>query len=94
MEKEKIDAVKNWPESKSIRDIQVFFGFANLYCHFIQGFSRIAALLTSILMMSLTPTTQKSINLVDEFGRGDCGKNKAKRASASSKRPTRAHYLS
>ena len=33
----------------SIRDIQVFIGFANFYQHFIQGFSKIAALLTSIL---------------------------------------------
>ena len=35
MEEEKIDAVKNWPEPKSIHDIQVFLGFANFYCHFI-----------------------------------------------------------
>ncbi len=28
MEEEKIEAVKNWPESQSVRDIQVFLGFA------------------------------------------------------------------
>ena len=35
MEEERIDAVKNWPEPKSIRDIQVFLDFANFYCRFI-----------------------------------------------------------
>ena len=95
MEEERIDAVKNWPEPKSVHDIQVFLGFANFYCRFIQGFSRIAAPLTSMLRMSPTPTsaTQKSMNLVDEFGGGNCGENEA-RAPASTKGPTRADYLS
>ena len=35
MEEERIDAVKTWPEPKSIRDIQVFLGFANFYRRFI-----------------------------------------------------------
>ena len=48
MEDERIEAVKNWPEPKSVRDIQVFIGFANFYRRFIRGFSRIAAPLTSI----------------------------------------------
>lgn len=38
-----IEAVRSWPEPKSVRDIQVFIGFANLYRRFIQGFSKIAA---------------------------------------------------
>ena len=49
MEEEKIEAVKAWPEPKSIRDIQVFLGFANFYQRFIQGFSKIAAPFTSML---------------------------------------------
>ena len=49
MEDEQIEVVKNWPESTSVRDIQVFIGFANFYRRFIQGFSKIAALLTSML---------------------------------------------
>ena len=49
MEDERIEAVKNWPEPKSVRDIQVFIGFANFYRRFIRGFSRIAAPLTSML---------------------------------------------
>ena len=31
MEDEKIEAVRNWLEPKSVRDIQVFIGFANFY---------------------------------------------------------------
>ena len=46
---EQIKVVKKWPESKSIRDIQVFLGFANFYQQLIQGFSMITALLTSML---------------------------------------------
>ena len=49
IEDERIEAVRNWPEPKSVRDIQVFIGFANFYRRFIRGFSRIAAPLTSML---------------------------------------------
>ena len=31
MEDERIEAVRNWPEPKSVKDIQVFFGLANFY---------------------------------------------------------------
>ena len=94
MEEKKINAVKNWPEPKSIRDIQVFLGFANFYHYFILGFSRIAAPLTSMLKMSRTSTLQKSMNLVDEFGGDDHGENEARKAFASIKGPTKADYLS
>ena len=50
--------VKSWPEPKSVRDIQVFIGFANFYWRFIQGFSKIAALLTSMLKISLVASTK------------------------------------
>ena len=49
MEDERIEAVRNWPEPKSVRDIQVFIGFANFYRRFIRGFNKIAAPLTSML---------------------------------------------
>ena len=52
IEDKKIEAVKQWPEPQSVRDIQVFLGFANFYRRFIQGFSRIAAPLTSMLKTS------------------------------------------
>ena len=95
MEEERIDVVKNWLESKSVYDIQVYLGFANFYRRFLQGFSRIAAPLTSMLRMSPRPTssTQKSMNLVDEFGGSDCAENET-RTSASTKEPTGADYPS
>ncbi len=49
MEEEKIEAVRDWPESQSVQDIQVFFGFVNFYRRFIWNFSKIAVLLTSML---------------------------------------------
>ena len=94
MEEKRIHVIKNWPELKSICDIQVFLGFANFYHYFIQNFSRIAALFTSMLRMSPTPisATQKSMNLVDQFS--DRGENKARRTSALMKGPTGADYPS
>lgn len=47
-----IEAVRSWAEPKSVRDIQDFIGFANFYRRFIQGFSKIAAPLTSVLKTS------------------------------------------
>lgn len=41
--------VQNWPKPKFICNIQVFISFANFYRRFIQGFSKIAGLFTSIL---------------------------------------------
>ena len=49
MEDERIKAVKQWPKPNSVKDIQVFLRFANFYWQFIQSFSYIAALFTSIL---------------------------------------------
>ena len=94
MEERRINVVKNWPKSKSICDIQVFLNFANFYCHFIQGFGRIAPPLT--LMLKISPTqisaTQKLMDLVNEFG--DCGENKRRKTSALMKGPTKGDYLS
>ncbi len=49
IEEEQIKAVRDGPEPQSIRDIQVFLRFTNFYWRFIQGFSRLAAPLTSML---------------------------------------------
>ena len=66
MEDERIEAVKNWLEPTSVRDIQAFIGFANFYRRFIQGFSRIAAPLTSLLK-----TTWSSDELAPKAFRAD-----------------------
>ena len=59
MEAERIEVVRKWPEPKSVRDIQVFLGFANFYWRFIQGFSKIAAPLTSMLKTTGSPDVSK-----------------------------------
>lgn len=46
IEDERIKLVKNWPESNSVQDIQVFINFANFYSQFVPSFNKIAALLT------------------------------------------------
>ena len=57
MEEERIEAVKTWYESKSIKDIQVFLGFANFYRRFIQKFSKIASPLTLMLKTTTSSLT-------------------------------------
>ena len=90
MEEERIDAVKAWPELKSIRDIQVFIGFANFYRRFIQGFSKIAASLTSMLKTSpqqagVLPATAVDDSEVIE----NSGENKGKLAKSDFTKPVR-----
>ena len=43
-----IEAVKNWPRPLTPTDIQSFLGLSNYYRRFVEGFSTIAALLTSL----------------------------------------------
>ncbi len=53
MEEDRIQSVRDWPELKSVRDIQVFVGFANFYRRFIRGFSKIAAPLTELTKVNV-----------------------------------------
>ena len=66
MEAKRFEVVKEWPESKSVQDIQVFLGFANFYWRFIQDFSRIAAPLTSMLKTAAPPES----SILEEVGDG------------------------
>ena len=61
IQEERIEAAKTWLERQSVRDIQVFIGFANFYRRFIQRFSMIAAPLTSMLKTSPEATRSKSM---------------------------------
>lgn len=36
---DRIQTVRGWPEPRSVKDIQVFLGFANFYRRFIEGYS-------------------------------------------------------
>jgi hypothetical protein len=48
MEKEKVEAVRNWTTPTMIKDVEKFLGFANFYRHFIKNFSMIAAPLNAL----------------------------------------------
>ena len=54
IEAKQIEVLKKWPELKSVQDIQVFLGFTNFDQQFIQGFSQIAAPLTSMLKITMS----------------------------------------
>ena len=90
IEEERINAVKAWPEPKSIRDIQVFIGFANFFRRFIQGFSKIAALLTSMLKTSPQPAdTLIATGVDDSKVVGSSGRNKGKSTKSDFIKPVR-----
>ena len=90
MEEERIDAIKAWPEPKSIRDIQVFIGFANFYRRFIQGFSKIAAPLTSMLKTSPQPAGALPATAIDDSEVvGNSGGNEGKSAKSDFTKPVR-----
>ena len=44
----KVKTIQEWPESKKIKDIQSFLGFANFYRHFIFNYSDIVIPLTRL----------------------------------------------
>ena len=74
IEAKRIEVVKDWPEPKSVRNIQVFLCFANFYWQFIQGFSRIAAPFTSMLKTTGSPdkpTSSKTDASRPASGRND-----------------------
>ena len=48
MDPSKVDTIVNWPSFINIKDVQSFLGFANFYCRFIYGYSRLATPLTNL----------------------------------------------
>ena len=99
MEDKRIETVRNWPEPKSVRDIWVFLGFANFYQCFIQGFSKIAGPLTS--MLKTTRSAKNLSSLMAEHaevgsisGGGDREDETVERSPLTSKNLNRAsNYL-
>ena len=85
MENERIEVVRNWPEPKSVRDIQVFIGFANFYRRFIRGISKIAAPLTSMLKTTGSSDSALSLRADDNEIVGGGGKAEDQNLSKSKK---------
>ena len=77
MKEKRIDVIKAKPKLKSVQDIQVFIAFANFYQRFIEGFSKIAALFTSLLKVcpllasALLATDVDNNKVVDSSGKND-----------------------
>jgi len=44
----KVEEIRAWSTPKKVVDVQSFMGFANFYCRFIKGFSKIAKPLTDL----------------------------------------------
>ena len=71
IEDEKIEAVRNWPEPKSVQNIQVFIGFANFYWRFIRDLSRITVPLTLMLKTTGSSDSTHRDNDNEVVGGGD-----------------------
>ena len=48
MSPKKVQAVKEWPVPKKVKQVQEFLGFANFYRRFIDNFADIARPLTEL----------------------------------------------
>ena len=98
MEDNRIEALKSWPKPKSIRNIQVFLGFANFYWRFIQGFSKIVGSLTSMLQTTWSAKNSSlSVDVTEdaEVGVGSSGncKDEMVESSPRSKNSNKTGYL-
>jgi hypothetical protein len=65
MDPSRVQAIQEWPKPQSFCDIQVFLGFANFYRGFIQGYSKVVAPITDLLvgMQGGKKTGQRSVRL-------------------------------
>src|SRR6195952_4419961 len=49
MSERKVESIKNWKPPRSVKEVQIFIGFANFYKRFIKGFSDICTPITETL---------------------------------------------
>ncbi|KAL0190943.1 hypothetical protein M9458_013641, partial [Cirrhinus mrigala] len=57
MDEAKVNAVRNWPRPKTLKELQRFLGFSNFYRRFIRNFSTVAAPLSSMIKQGNTRLT-------------------------------------
>ncbi|SPO38662.1 uncharacterized protein PSFLO_04141 [Pseudozyma flocculosa] len=69
MDPKKVEAITEWPEPRSIHDIQVFLGFANFYRRFIRHYSRVVAPITAALRGKPKGAIELSVEQRDAFTR-------------------------
>src|SRR5213083_2747646 len=55
MDPARISTISDWPIPRSVTDIQIFLGFANFYRRFIDGYSHVVMLITSLLRTKGNP---------------------------------------
>ncbi|KAL0195094.1 hypothetical protein M9458_008666, partial [Cirrhinus mrigala] len=69
MDETKVNAVRNWPRPRTIKELQRFLGFSNFYRRFIRNFSTVAAPLSSMLKQGKTRLTwtPSAIQAYDEL---------------------------
>ena len=53
VDEEKVNAIKEWPTTKSIIEIRSFHGLVSFYCRFVKDFSMLVAPLTEIVKKSV-----------------------------------------
>ncbi|KAI2659133.1 Transposon Tf2-9 polyprotein [Labeo rohita] len=57
MDETKVRAVQNWPQPRTLKELQRFLGFSNFYRRFIRNFSSVAAPLTAMVKKGETRLT-------------------------------------
>ncbi|KAI2650216.1 Retrotransposon-like protein 1 [Labeo rohita] len=57
MDEAKVKAVQNWPQPRTLKELQRFLGFSNFYRRFIRNFSTVAAPLTAMVKRGETRLT-------------------------------------
>uniref|UniRef100_L7J7U2 RNA-directed DNA polymerase n=1 Tax=Pyricularia oryzae (strain P131) TaxID=1143193 RepID=L7J7U2_PYRO1 len=62
MEASKIQAIKEWPQPKNVKDVRAFLGFVNFYRRFIKGYGKIATPLTNLTKKDLEFKWDKTEN--------------------------------
>ncbi|XP_072080989.1 uncharacterized protein [Arachis hypogaea] len=48
-ESTKVQAIQDWPQPSSVKQLHAFLGLTGYYCHFIKGYATLAAPLTDLL---------------------------------------------